>query len=216
MNPYLDLVDLSSVKAFAFDCFGTIATIHCRRDPYQKLIRLLQRDGIPVPIDIKRRIMTMPGGLVEFALDLGFRDFAALGELGRELLEECESIRIDVAAAKCLSNLAYKGYRIGVCSNLAHPYAAPVLSALPNLDVYAWSFRVGAVKPEPTIFEVLCSGLNCDPSEVVFIGDHLMNDIAGAKRFGMQAILYDPVGNSSGSIALLDEFGDFVPAAASR
>lgn len=43
-------------------------------------------------------------------------------------------------------------------------------------------------KPEPIIFEIACEGLGgCD--RIAVIGDHLIADIAGAKRAGLEAIL---------------------------
>lgn len=44
----------------------------------------------------------------------------------------------------------------------------------------------GVKKPHPAIFHAAAECLNVPPEHIVFAGDHLENDIMGAKRAGMQ------------------------------
>lgn len=50
----------------------------------------------------------------------------------------------------------------------------------------AISDEVGAAKPDPAFFRRLFRALGCDPSEALMIGDHPVNDIAGARQAGMR------------------------------
>ena len=53
---------------------------------------------------------------------------------------------------------------------------------------YARCKGVENEKPNPKAFQMICDHFNCEPSEVVFVGDHPINDIQGAKRFGMSTV----------------------------
>jgi putative hydrolase of the HAD superfamily len=48
---------------------------------------------------------------------------------------------------------------------------------------------VAVRKPHPRIFALACAGLESVPEEVLMIGDDLEADIAGARAYGMQALL---------------------------
>jgi putative hydrolase of the HAD superfamily len=67
-------------------------------------------------------------------------------------------------------------------------YDVPVLasSALP------------AAKPDPRAFHAACGRLGADPSETVMIGDSLRNDVRGAHRAGLHAVLLDRSGRYAG------------------
>ena len=60
---------------------------------------------------------------------------------------------------------------------------------LPRLDAYAWSYEVGAIKPDPRIYQHLIDQLGCTAEEVLFIGDTPLADIQGPSNFGMSARL---------------------------
>lgn len=80
---------------------------------------------------------------------------------------------------------------MALCSNLAMPYGKIVSSLLPPLDAYAWSYEVGAIKPEPKIYQSLIDQLACQASEILFIGDTTLADFTGPTVFGMSARLID-------------------------
>lgn len=62
---------------------------------------------------------------------------------------ETESIRLFPETEALLLALKKLNVRIGLCSNLASPYEPPGDALLPfRLYAYAWSFEVGAVKPD--------------------------------------------------------------------
>ena len=44
-------------------------------------------------------------------------------------------------------------------------------------------------KPDPGIFRYACDTAGCTPEEVVFVGDSLIHDVAGAHQLGMTTVL---------------------------
>lgn len=58
----------------------------------------------------------------------------------------------------------------------------------PLLDVQVWSEEVGAHKPDPAIFLRAAAELGVDPSSVLFVGDRLDTDVAGAAAVGMTTV----------------------------
>ena len=58
-----------------------------------------------------------------------------------------------------MEELKKLGFRLVLCSNLAMPYEKVVSSLLPNIDAYAWSYEVSAIKPESQIYQYLIDQL---------------------------------------------------------
>ena len=90
-----------------------------------------------------------------------------------------------------LSALRADGYRLGVVSNwtatleltLAHVGLAE------HFDVVACSALVGAMKPDPRIFQHALSALELEPAGALYVGDHCEVDVLGARDAGMAAVL---------------------------
>ena len=91
--------------------------------------------------------------------------------------------------AEIWQSLRDSGLLIAVCSNLALPYGAPLLSVLPDApDAVIHSYEVGLVKPDPAIFHVVCDRLGVQPAEILFVGDTQLADIDGPQAIGMSAM----------------------------
>ena len=54
------------------------------------------------------------------------------------------------------------------------------------------SEEMGVIKPMREYFDFLLRDLRCSPEECLMIGDSLVNDIAGAKKAGMDGCFYNP------------------------
>jgi putative hydrolase of the HAD superfamily len=59
-------------------------------------------------------------------------------------------------------------------------------------DVILCSEEVGVNKPHRRVFETALQRANVDPNASVMIGDNMEADIIGAKKVGMNTILFDP------------------------
>ncbi len=58
-------------------------------------------------------------------------------------------------------------------------------------DAILSSAVVGSEKPDRRIFEAALEGLGVSPAECLHVGDSLQNDIVGAQRLGIEAVLVD-------------------------
>ena len=183
----------SSIKAshiepsvIAFDVFGTLVKIGERRLPYRKLMKWLQENGRQPKPDDAKFIMSHNLNLAELTKRLAVNiPDQFLQELEHDLDEELLSITLYEDTLSTLEEL----HKLALCSNLAMPYGEIVSSLLPPLDAYAWSYEVAAIKPEPKIYQSLIDQINCQASEVLFIGDTALADFTGPTTFDMSARL---------------------------
>ena len=182
-------INPSRIKAVVFDCFGTLLQIQNRKSPYRELLNLLKVHGHQPSADDAQRIMSADVGITGtphlFGIDLSADELIGVEH---KLMLELASIRPFKDAIYCLSILRQRGYRIGVCSNLAKPYHAVASALLPKVDLSLWSFEQGCIKPEPRIYQRLCNGFECQPDEILMVGDSLKHDVEGAKANGLQAL----------------------------
>ena len=192
-----------------FDVFGTLVEIGEKRRPYVQLLKLLHAAGRPSNADDGARIMSNNVGLARaihmFDWELPTASIAAL-EL--DLYAELPTIKLYPEVLVTLDSLRAGGLKIGLCSNLAATYAVPVKTLLPfELDAYAWSFEVGAVKPETSIYRHICDALQCQPHEVVMIGDTFEADYTGPNSYGMHGFYLARGGEKSvkRSLSRIDE-----------
>ena len=180
-----------TIRAVVFDAFGTLVHLGERRYPFRVLQTLLHAAGhIKQPTDAAR-IMTNDVGLAGTAAMFGVQlSVTDLAPIERDLQAELETVRLFPESAGVLEELAARGLKLGLCSNLAAPYALPIRLLLPmTLDAYAWSFEVGALKPQPAIYADVCRQLGCEPSEVLMVGDTPEADLHGPRQFGMRSLL---------------------------
>ena len=175
-----------------FDVFGTLVKIGERRSPYRKLIKWLKEyERQPKPDDAKF-IMSQNLSFTELVKLLGINiPDQLLQELEHDLNDELQSIVLYEDTLSTLEELKELGFRLALCSNLAMPYGKVVSSLLPNIDTYAWSYEVGAIKPESQIYQYLIDQLECRAKDVLFIGDTPLADYSGPNEFGMSARLID-------------------------
>jgi len=177
----------------AFDVYGTIANINRRRAPFRKLLRYAEEAGRTPQLDDAFNIMAFPGSIREVADRLGISLPASVSlALEADLITELGSVTLFDDVNDTLTALKERGLKIALCSNLAEPYAAPIICQLSvPFDCYAWSFAVGAIKPSPAIYAYVLKELDCLPAQVLFIGDTQEADVDGPRLIGMQARLID-------------------------
>lgn len=165
-----------------FDAFGTLIQTHRARNPYARLLKANAAADRDVFLTANRSI-------AQFARDYDCEHL--LPTMERELQEELQSLHLFPDVTPALAQLRAGGRRVAVCSNLAHAYGAAVRELLPEMDAYAFSFEVGARKPQPEIYSHLCTILRCQPKDILFIGDSLRSDVEGPKRHGMRSAHLD-------------------------
>ena len=109
-----------------------------------------------------------------------------------------------------LRALANRGVRLGLISN-SHRCLASFQShfELEGLVSAALSSSVhGYLKPHPSIFEAALRLVGVPAAEAMMVGDSLGQDVAGARRVGMRAVLVRRGGAEHVGPPVGDEFAD--------
>lgn len=91
-----------------------------------------------------------------------------------------------------LKVLRERGYVLAVVSNVQAVYARRDLCQLGILhlfDAIVFSSEVGWVKPHKAMFQTALEKLGVDVSRAVMVGDTFEEDIIGAKKLGLKAVL---------------------------
>ena len=83
-------------------------------------------------------------------------------------------------------------YTLGLLSNFTHaPAARSILrhsGLIERFDVVLISDELGFRKPHPRVFQSLRAAVDCQPAEILFVGDNPDDDIQGALNAGMHAV----------------------------
>lgn len=179
-------------KAVAFDVFGTLIEIKNSQSPYKKMMKWLKQQGRkPQPNDAAM-IMSLDGNFETIASYFGYQLPAPLlAEMNNDLQNDLKHMHAFEDSIPMLLELKKLGYKLAVCSNAATPYGERAQHLLPPLDTYAWSFQVGANKPDSMIYQYFLNQLQCHPNEVLFIGDTQIADVEGPQNLGMSAQIID-------------------------
>jgi putative hydrolase of the HAD superfamily len=115
-------------------------------------------------------------------------------------IEEVCALRLDYVrdalvprpgVLETLGRLRELGVLVGlitVCSeDVEVLWPSSAFAGLFDAEVFSSSF--GLSKPDPRIYLHCCELLGVEPSEAVFVGDGANDELAGAERVGMRAIL---------------------------
>ena len=166
-------------------------------------------------IDWDREAAALMSDRIEARTGIGFRErwYAAadrytapvrqvLADVGvpPDAMDEVCEIRLDFVrhclvprpgAVETLEQLRDDGYRLGlitVCSQDVETLWPD--SAFAGLfDAEVFSSQIGISKPDPRIYLHCCEELGVDPAVAVFVGDGANDELEGARRVGMRAIL---------------------------
>lgn len=181
---------LPVTRTVAFDAFGTLVRIGRRHRPYERLIARARDQAAEMPSPMVAGIE-----LAEYAGLLGLpRPDAELAMLEEELA----SVELYPDALDALHRIRDRGVTVAVASNLAEPYAAPLMALLGDLvDVWHFSFAVGAAKPQRAFYAALVDRLGIEAHELLMVGDTWQDDVAGAVDAGARARWLDREGRAS-------------------
>jgi putative hydrolase of the HAD superfamily len=102
-------------------------------------------------------------------------------------------------AEEVLRYFKERNLKIGLVSNTIFPARFHLrelkrFGLYPYLDHHVFSSTLGVRKPHPQIFLRVLNEMNIDPSQAVFVGDRLVEDVGGAQKVGMKGILRYHVG----------------------
>jgi putative hydrolase of the HAD superfamily len=84
-------------------------------------------------------------------------------------------------------------YRLAIVSDGQTAYAVPELNAVGLLGYFGHvivSGNLGYRKPDRRLFERALTAMEMEPSEVVFVGNDMYNDVYGAQQLGMKTVFF--------------------------
>ncbi|HEV2593158.1 MAG TPA: HAD family hydrolase [Gaiellaceae bacterium] len=178
------------VKAVVFDLWETL--IDWDRESTEKLNADLEAVVGADFRDRWQRSTAKYNGPIRAALaEAGVSDehMERVCDLRREYLRRCLVPR--KGAVDTLRKLREDGIKLGlitVCSeDIETLWPESEFAGLFDAEVFSPSF--GASKPDPRIYLACCERLGVEPGEAVFVGDGANDELAGARRVGMDAIL---------------------------
>lgn len=182
-----------SIDAILFDLYGTLIAPTAR--PFSR--------GLPSAVGASRRDwMTLARGSL---MTTGFETTAACAAhvaaaltppgadptataavCVQRLEEECASVTVLPGVRALLAFLKRRGFRLGLVSNVASPFTAPVdrLELSAAFDATVYSCEVGVTKPDPAIYAVAFARLDVRPDRTLFVGDNGPNDVRAPAALG--------------------------------
>jgi 2-haloalkanoic acid dehalogenase type II len=123
------------------------------------------------------------------------------GELDDELFaaySEARTRSVDLIelfedAVETIRALRVRGLKIGILTNGPSDLQRRKLRRIgieQEVDAVAVSEEIGASKPDPQAYERAVAMLGLQPAEVAMVGDHVVNDVAGALAAGLAAAVW--------------------------
>jgi putative hydrolase of the HAD superfamily len=119
-----------------------------------------------------------------------------------EVIEEVVAVRRSVTreglvpvpgALETITELRDRRLRIGLITVCSDDVVAlwPQTAFHGLFDSEVFSCSVGLRKPDPRIYLLACEQLGVEPKEAMFVGDGANDELAGAERVGMTAVLLE-------------------------
>lgn len=175
------------IEAVCFDAFGTLVEVTDRRGAFRRLFKAVPAER---RAELKHRIMREQRSISEWMEQYAVETDPLIAlDIHARVLAEVSSVAMRPGLANVWARLRAEGMRLAICSNLASSYGVSVRRALPDAaDVEVFSYKVGAIKPEPEIYAHVLDGLSLDPGKVLFVGDMVRTDIEGPRAMGMRAV----------------------------
>jgi putative hydrolase of the HAD superfamily len=198
------------VRAVIFDLWDTLVDfdVAAGRAFQDRVAERLGRDPDEfAALWLEGRAVRESGTLRNYLLGIGVEE-----DLVDELVDwRRESTRALLSprpgAVETLEALDARGHRLGlitVCSeDVPDVWSETVFADV--FDATVFSCSVGLRKPDPRIYRIACEELSVEPEDAVFVGDGANDELAGAERVGMRAILIHRAGEGP----LWDEVRDW-------
>jgi HAD superfamily hydrolase (TIGR01509 family) len=200
---------LGDIDVVCFDVFGTLIDITDRRRPFAHLKRKMTPEKA-----LKFRRLAMTTNMTLAEIDAEILAGATVADLERAqiaIAREVASTRLRPGVPEMLAAIPVP---FGLCSNLSSDYV-PAVFRFPEIRPLfrILSCRVGHMKPDPRIYELVLEAAGVPADHVLFVGDTPAADLEGPIRAGMRAVHIDAFLNSFAGRDKRDDFGDAFRAA---
>lgn len=213
---------MEHVKAILFDCVGTLFRVEADHGLQLKLLHeRLKAEGFNLNYQtfmeayrkayakywkIRREELKEVSNMVWVAEALRLAGLEASSRdpaIERAVKDYFQPYLEAVKPVECLPSLfeeLKEQFKLGVVTNFTYaPAMREILSSIGVvnfLDVVVISQEVGWRKPHPEIFKAALKGLKVNPEEALLVGDDPHDDVAGAKKMGIKAVLVFKPGNA--------------------
>ena len=131
------------------------------------------------------------------------------------VFEEPGSWKLFPETVPTLTKLREQGMELGIISNFDSRLFTVMrgLGIAKALDTVTISSLAQAAKPAPKIFQLALEKHAVDPEEAVHVGDSLRDDVEGAAKVGLQAVLLDRQGKHAdrGDVRTIRTLDDLLP-----
>lgn len=113
-----------------------------------------------------------------------------------QVFEDPGSWRLFPETASTLAHLKAQGVELGIISNFDSRLFSVIrgLGIAEAFDTVTISSLAQAAKPAPKIFRLALDKHAVDPEEALHVGDSLQDDVEGARKAGLHAVLLDRQG----------------------
>ena len=203
------------IKIISFDIGGTILTSKSINDyNLKKLTELINMPYEDVRIAYKNVFQKKKGSLNElveiFCNSLDINVNSDILNFFKEKFSENNNIFcVDKNIEVIMEKLKQKGFKIILFSNscclIKNNFKKELLN---NVDHIFYSYDIGYTKDEEESYRIIEKKLNCDPKEILHIGDTLSSDYIMPRKNGWNALFY---GNSDDStISTINNLEDIV------
>lgn len=191
-------------RAVLFDLWQTLAT--WPEETSRKLRRLWAETVGVEPERVEARWLDpafsarREAGPIADALAALYREFSVQADPAELLARRLELTREALVpvdgALDTLRELKRRGLRTGLVSNCTEEVALAWESApfAPYVDVAVFSATAGCLKPEPRIYELALERLGLPAQDCLFVGDGANDELEGAERVGLTAVLVEGAG----------------------
>ncbi|MDM1334491.1 HAD family hydrolase [Acinetobacter pseudolwoffii] len=201
MNIQAVLFDLDNtlthrdLTAQAYSCYLAeyYASAFAQVEPEKiiEIVRRIDNGGYP-----KKELLTHGsiGASAAYALlqELSWLNPPSIDELAQFWFSQFGRCAVEMPDVKqVLEQLKSQGYQLAIVSNGGHDTRLNTIRGLGIADYFEEIISSGLVgfnKPQPEIFQITAQRLGVLPEHCLYIGDHPVNDIQGAKNAGMHAL----------------------------
>ncbi|MFX1323837.1 MAG: HAD family hydrolase [Promethearchaeota archaeon] len=191
-------------NAIIFDLYGTLVDSYSVRG-YKRLLKDMAL-ALELPVEDFSRIWrdtTYERGIGIFKTihdSINFICKKLNTSVSKENIKKCVQIRLEntrralspkSGAIEILQYLRRSEYKIGLITNCS--FETPLVwkdTELSGLfDVTLFSASAGFKKPDPQIYKLACERLDVEPNVCLYVGDGDSDELLGASRFGMDAVM---------------------------
>jgi putative hydrolase of the HAD superfamily len=185
---------VTRVRAFVFDLWDTLVDF----DPagsrafQDRVAKRLRRDPEEFAgAWLEGRPKRDSGPLREYLLGIDVPSDAADELVELRYAATRAMLRPRPGAVETLAELRSRGFLLGMISVCSEDVPS-VWGETPFAHVFdatVFSCSVGLRKPDPRIYRLALEELGVTPAESIFVGDGANDELAGAERVGMRAVL---------------------------